>query len=68
MVDVTHYNRRTAVITSAGSGLGRDIALGLAANDYRVFSAAVSSDVSLDFKHASGDAITLSRFDMAFEV
>jgi NAD(P)-dependent dehydrogenase (short-subunit alcohol dehydrogenase family) len=68
MLIVTHHNQRTAVITSAGSGLGRDIALRLAAKDYRVFSAAVSSDVSLDFKHASGDAITLSRFDMAFEV
>jgi hypothetical protein len=49
---------RSAVVTGAGSVHCRDIALGLAATDYRVFSAAVSSDVSLDFNHASGNAIT----------
>ena len=35
---------RTAVVTGAGSGLGRDIALGLAAKGYRVFGTAMSSD------------------------
>jgi hypothetical protein len=59
---------RSAAITGAGSGLGRDIAFGLAAKDSRVFSTAVSSDENLDFKHASGVAITLSRFAMGFEV
>ena len=36
--------KRSAVITGAGSGLGRDIALGLAAKAYRVFGTAISSD------------------------
>jgi hypothetical protein len=49
---------RYAFVTGAGSVLGRDIALGLAATDYRLFSAAVSSDVSLDFNYASDNAIT----------
>ena len=57
-LNVTYYNQHTVTITSAGRGLGRDIALGLGPTNYRVFSAAVSSDVSLDFNHASGDAIT----------
>ena len=33
---------RSAAITGAGSGLGRDIALGLAAKGYRVFGTALS--------------------------
>jgi NAD(P)-dependent dehydrogenase (short-subunit alcohol dehydrogenase family) len=68
MLRVTHYNHRTAAISGAGSGLGRDISLGLAATTYRVLSTAIWSDESLDFKHAPGGAITLSRFDMAVEV
>jgi NAD(P)-dependent dehydrogenase (short-subunit alcohol dehydrogenase family) len=36
--------KRSAVVTGAGSGLGRDIALGLAAKAYRVFGTAISSD------------------------
>jgi NADP-dependent 3-hydroxy acid dehydrogenase YdfG len=66
-VGVKHYNHRTAAITGAGSGLGRDISLGPAATTYRVLSVAIW-DESLDFKHAPGGAITLSRFDMAVEV
>jgi hypothetical protein len=42
MLDVTHYNQRTAAITGAGSCLGRDIALSLAAKHYRVLSTAIS--------------------------
>jgi len=33
--------KRSAAVTGAGSGLGRDIALGLAAKDYRVFGTAM---------------------------
>jgi len=29
MAGVTHQNQRTAAVTGAGSGLGRDVALGL---------------------------------------
>jgi NADP-dependent 3-hydroxy acid dehydrogenase YdfG len=46
--------KRSAVITGAGSGLGRDIALGLAAKGYRVFGAAMSLDEIADLKKASG--------------
>ena len=40
MVGVTHQNQRTAAVTGAGSGLGRDIALGLAVKNYLVFGTA----------------------------
>jgi NAD(P)-dependent dehydrogenase (short-subunit alcohol dehydrogenase family) len=56
MLDATHYNQRTAAITGAGSGLDRDIALSLAAKDYRVFSTTVSSEESLHFKQAVATA------------
>jgi len=36
---MTHATTRSAAVTGAGSGLGRDIALGLAAKGYRVFGA-----------------------------
>jgi len=44
--------KRYAVITGAGSGLGRDIALGLAAKSYRVFGTAISSDEIAHLKKA----------------
>src|SRR5882724_7328296 len=40
MTTITHKSQRTVAITGAGSGLGRDIALGLAAKRYRVFGTA----------------------------
>ena len=43
----------SAVITGAGSGLGRDIALGLVGKGYRVFGTAMSSDEIADLKKAS---------------
>jgi len=45
---------RSAVVTGAGSGLGRDIALGLAAKGYRVLGTAISLDEIPDLKKASG--------------
>ena len=42
MTSVTQQKRLSAAITGAGSGLGRDIALGLAAKNYRVFGTALS--------------------------
>ncbi|BAN02081.1 putative oxidoreductase [Ilumatobacter coccineus YM16-304] len=38
--------RRTAIVTGAGSGLGVDIAAGLAAKGYRVFGTTLDSDES----------------------
>src|SRR5579862_3604659 len=59
--------KRSAVITGAGSGLGRDIALGLAAKNYRVFGTAISLDEIADLKKASGGAVNLSQCDITNE-
>jgi NAD(P)-dependent dehydrogenase (short-subunit alcohol dehydrogenase family) len=55
--------RRTAAITGAGSGLGRDIALGLAEKGYEVFGT-VTKDADLQI--ADG-RIRLSLCDIAKE-
>ena len=59
--------KRSAAVTGAGSGLGRDIALGLAAKDYRVFGTAMSPEEIADLRQASGGAVTLSRCDITDE-
>jgi NAD(P)-dependent dehydrogenase (short-subunit alcohol dehydrogenase family) len=59
--------KRSAAITGAGSGLGRDIALGLAAKGYRVFGTAISEDEIADLKKASNGAVILSRCDITDE-
>jgi len=60
--------KRSAAVTGAGSGLGRDISLGLAAKDYHVFGTALSPEEIADVRHASGGAVTLSRCDITDEV
>lgn len=69
IMTATHdgQRRRSAVITGAGSGLGRDIALGLAAKSYRVFGTAYSSDEIADLKKASGGAVNLQQCDITNE-
>lgn len=59
--------KRSAAITGAGSGLGRDIALGLAEKGYRVFGTAMSSEEIADLKQASGGLVTLSQCDITAE-
>src|SRR6266851_213179 len=59
--------KRSAAITGAGSGLGRDIALGLAAKGYRVFGTAMSSEEIADLKKASDGAVSLSQCDITNE-
>jgi len=59
-VVVTNANQRTVAVTGAGGGLGRDIALGLAAKNYRVFGTAFKSEEIEDFKRASSGAVTLT--------
>src|SRR6267143_6764524 len=59
--------KRSAAVTGAGSGLGRDIALGLAAKDYRVFGTAMSPEEIADLGQASGRTVTLSRCDITDE-
>jgi NAD(P)-dependent dehydrogenase (short-subunit alcohol dehydrogenase family) len=60
-------NLRSAAVTGAGSGLGRDIALGLAAKGYHVFGTALDpADVS-DLQKASGGNVELSVCDITDE-
>src|SRR6266480_1934224 len=59
--------KRSAVITGAGSGLGRDIALGLAAKGYRVFGTAMSAEEIADLKTASSGAVNLTVCDITNE-
>src|SRR5260370_7935679 len=60
-------NKRSAAVTGAGGGLGRDIALGLAAKNYRVFGTAMTPGEIADIKQASGGAVTLTRCDITDE-
>src|ERR1700678_855772 len=59
--------QRSAVVTGAGSGLGRDIALGLAAKNYRVFGTATSPGEIQDLNSASGGSVTLALCDITDE-
>ena len=64
MTTITKQKQRSAAITGAGSGLGRDIALGLAAKGYRVFGTAMNPEEIADLKEASAGVVTLSHCDM----
>jgi len=59
--------KRSAAVTGAGSGLGRDIALGLAAKGYSVFGTAMSSEEIAELKKASDGAVKLSACDITDE-
>ena len=63
----TDETQRSAVVTGAGSGLGRDIALGLAAKNYRVFGTALSPGEIQDLRSASGGSVTLAQCDITDE-
>ena len=68
--DVHHHipqSNRSAAVTGAGSGLGRDIALGLAARNYRVFGTAFSTDEVADLRQASNGAVDLTVCDITSE-
>ena len=54
-------------MTGSGSGLGRDIALGLAAKKYRVFGTAMEPNEISELEDASAGAVTLSRCDITDE-
>mgnify|MGYP001305635176 CR=1 FL=1 len=58
---------RSAVVTGAGGGLGRDIALGLAAKGYIVFGTAFSAGEVSDLKEASGGRVSLTVCDITKE-
>jgi NAD(P)-dependent dehydrogenase (short-subunit alcohol dehydrogenase family) len=57
----------SAAITGAGSGLGRDIVLGLAAKGYRVFGTAIAHGEIADLQQASGGKVALSICDITDE-
>src|ERR1700743_1586225 len=61
------HSGRAAVVTGAGAGLGRDIALGLAAKGYVVFGTAVSAAEVQALKEASGGRVSLTISDMTKE-
>lgn len=58
---------RSAALTGAGSGLGRDISLGLAAKNYRVFGTARTDEDVADLREASAGAVALTRVDITDE-
>ncbi len=59
--------KRSVAVTGAGSGLGRDIALGLAAKNYRVFGTAMTDEEVAGLQQASSGAVTLTRCDITDE-
>src|SRR5260221_7273402 len=61
---MARVNTRAAAVTGAGGGLGRDIALGLAAKHYRVFGTAMNPEEIADVQQASGGAVSLTRCDI----
>src|ERR1700731_5167741 len=67
MTSTNRYSGRSAAITGAGGGLGRDIALGLAAKGYVVFGTAMSAVEVQDLKDASGGRVSLTVCDMTKE-
>jgi NAD(P)-dependent dehydrogenase (short-subunit alcohol dehydrogenase family) len=58
---------RTAAVTGAGGGLGRETALGLGAKGYRVFGTALGPAEVADLKEASGGAVALTVCDITDE-
>ena len=58
---------KNAAITGAGSGLGRDIALGLANKGYAVFGTALSMSEVDDLKEASDGHVSLTVCDITQE-
>ncbi|MER8476424.1 MULTISPECIES: SDR family NAD(P)-dependent oxidoreductase [unclassified Mesorhizobium] len=67
MPNSSEHLRRSAAVTGAGGGLGRDIALGLAAKGYTVFGTAMSAAEVQDLKDASGGRVSLTVCDMTKE-
>src|SRR6266481_5494722 len=67
MPSTNRLSGRSAVVTGAGGGLGRDIALGLAAEGYVVFGTAMSVAEVQELKDASGGGVSLTVCDMTKE-
>ena len=67
MSSASEHSGRSAAVTGAGGGLGRDIALGLAAKGYVVFGTAVSPAEVDDLKKVSGGRVSLAVCDITKE-
>src|SRR5258708_1307614 len=67
MPSTNRHSGRAAAVTGAGGGLGRDIALGLAAKGYVVFGTAMSVAEIQDLKDASRGGVSLTVCDMTKE-
>ena len=67
MSPLTQNSGRSGVVTGAGSGLGRDIALGLAAKGYIVFGTAFTAAEVDDLANASGGRVSLAVCDITKE-
>src|ERR1700743_2768400 len=67
MPSTNRHSGRSAAVTGAGGGLGRDIALGLAAKGYVVFGTAMSAAEVQDLKEASKGRVSLTVCDMTRE-
>src|SRR5271154_3567267 len=67
MSSTNRNSGRSAAVTGAGGGLGRDIALGLAAKGYVVFGTAMSAAEVQDLKDASGGRVSLMVSDVTRE-
>jgi NAD(P)-dependent dehydrogenase (short-subunit alcohol dehydrogenase family) len=67
MLSTSQHPGRSAAVTGAGGGLGRDIAPGLAAKGYVVFGTAMSAAEVEDMKDASGGRVSLTVSDMTKE-
>jgi len=64
---MTSSSSQSVAITGAGAGLGRDIALGLAAKGYVIFGTAMSATEVQDLKDASGGRVSLTVCDITKE-
>lgn len=67
MSNTSEQTDRAAAITGAGGGLGRDIALQLAAKGYVVFGTALAASEVRDLKEASGGRVSLTVCDITKE-
>ena len=64
MSNVSQQPGWSAAITGAGGGLGRDLALQLAAKGYVVFGTAIAPAEVQDLKDASGGRVSLTVCDI----
>src|SRR5712691_3844613 len=64
MANTSKHSGRSAAITGAGGGLGRDIALQLAAKGYVVFGTAFTPAEVHDLKEASDGRVSLVVCDI----